>query len=65
MRSHPGVTTQRASRLEELTVSVMHDTRCSPDAGWTCYEVGVAWGYRRELCQQGCCSTTTPSSMKI
>jgi len=43
MRSHPGVATQPVSRLEEPTVSVMHDTHCSLDAGWACYELGAAW----------------------
>ena len=43
MRSYPGVVAQRALPLKEPRVSVIHDTRCSLDAGWACYEVGAAW----------------------
>jgi hypothetical protein len=38
MRSHPGVAVQRALPMGRPTVSVTHDTRCSRDAGWACYE---------------------------
>ena len=36
VRPHPGGATQRALPLKEPTVSVMHDTRCSLNAGWAC-----------------------------
>ena len=63
MRSHPGVAAQRALPLGRPTVSVTHDTRCSRDAGWACYEARTAWWCRRGPCRQGCCCATTPSSV--
>src|SRR4030095_4200244 len=43
MKSHPGVAAHRALPLKWPTVSVTHDTRCSTDAGWACYEAMAAW----------------------
>jgi len=49
MRSHPGVAAQRALPLGRPTVSVTHDTRCSGDAGWDCYEQGRHGGAGEDL----------------
>src|SRR5437016_4576726 len=42
-RSHPGVAAQGAPLRGRCTMSVVHDTHCSRDAGWACYEAMEAW----------------------